>query len=382
MPFAGLKRFLVLTLGFCLVAVASSGCESTQQQVSFPDNMPAAPAATAATAATVAESQPVEEHKQRRPDLPHELSMVSLPTYVIESPDVLLIDAVRLVPLPPYHVKPLDVLGLEVTNTLPTQPIQGFYTVDADGTIFLGPAYGRVQVEGLEIGKVEAAIENQLKLKLQQPFEVRAALVDSRAMQQIRGPHLVEQDGTIRLGTYGSVYVDSMTLDEARKAIQDHLAVYMKNPEISLDVQGFNSKVYYVITDGAGFGEAVARLPITGKISVLDALSQVNGLGPVSSKQRVFLVRPTVKDGHADEEVYRIDWNAVVNRGSTVTNYQVFPGDRIVVKSEPLVTFNNYLTRILNPFNQALGVVGLGDATVRQFQTPIATNGLLTQPGF
>jgi len=173
-----------------------------------------------------------------------------------------------------------------------------------------------------------------------------------------------------------------MTIDEAKKAIQDHLAAYLKNPEISLDVQGFNSKVYYVITDGAGNGEAVSRLPITGKISVLDALSQVNGLGPVADKQLVYLVRPTMVDGHAEEEVYRIDWNGIVNRGRAVTNYQVFPGDRIVVKAAPLVTFNNYLTRVLNPLNQALGIVGLGDSTVRQFQTPIATNGVFTQPGF
>ena len=38
--------------------------------------------------------QAIEKHAPPRSDLPHELNQVSLPTYVIESPDVLLSDAV------------------------------------------------------------------------------------------------------------------------------------------------------------------------------------------------------------------------------------------------------------------------------------------------
>ena len=45
-----------------------------------------------------------------------------------------------------------------------------------------------------------------------------------------------------------------------------------------------NSKVYYIITDGAGSGEQVFRFPVTGSETVLDAISQIGGLPPVSSK--------------------------------------------------------------------------------------------------
>src|SRR6516225_1003029 len=34
--------------------------------------------------------------------IPRELAKVSMPEYVIEPPDILLIDAVRVIPLPPY----------------------------------------------------------------------------------------------------------------------------------------------------------------------------------------------------------------------------------------------------------------------------------------
>src|SRR5262245_28219671 len=42
--------------------------------------------------------------------LPRELAKTSLPPYVVETPDILLIDAVRIVPRPPYRVQPLDSL--------------------------------------------------------------------------------------------------------------------------------------------------------------------------------------------------------------------------------------------------------------------------------
>ncbi|HMC90779.1 MAG TPA: hypothetical protein VKI17_14575, partial [Gemmataceae bacterium] len=48
--------------------------------------------------------------------VPRELAKVTLPTYVIEPPDILLLDAQRLVPVPPYRIAPLDILYVEVTN--------------------------------------------------------------------------------------------------------------------------------------------------------------------------------------------------------------------------------------------------------------------------
>ena len=75
--------------------------------------------------------------------------------------------------------------------------------------------------------------------------------------------------------------------------IEAHLSHFLVRPEVSVDIAGFNSKVFYVITDGAGAGAQVARFPVTGKTTVLDAMSNVNGLSPVSSKHHVYLVRPT-----------------------------------------------------------------------------------------
>ena len=98
-----------------------------------------------------------EEHVCDKP-VPHELSQVPLPPYVIEPPDILVIDALRLVPKPPYRVTPLDVLGIQVTRTLPEKPIVGLYNVETDGTVNLGYQYGMVKIDGMTLEEAKKAI--------------------------------------------------------------------------------------------------------------------------------------------------------------------------------------------------------------------------------
>ena len=69
-----------------------------------------------------------------------------------------------------------------------------------------------------------------------------------------------------------------LTIAEAKTAIEAQLSNYLENPRVSVDVFAYNSQVYYVITEGAGLGDTVVRVPITGNETVLDALAQVKGL--------------------------------------------------------------------------------------------------------
>jgi polysaccharide export outer membrane protein len=300
--------------------------------------------------------------------VPHELAKVSLPPYVIEAPDILLIDAIRLVPRPPYRVEPLDSLALRVTNTLPGEPIQGIFGVEADGTINLGFSYGTVSVAGLTVEQARSAVETRLRSSLKPPFEVNVQVAESRAFQQVRGPHLVRPDGTVSLGVYGSVYVDNMTIPQAREAIEAHLSRTLLNPEISLDVAGFNSKVFYIVAEGGGVaGDQVTRLPVTGKLTVLDAVGLINGLPIQGSNKKIWVARPAPA-GSCEELKLPVDWLGIVRRGETATNYQILPGDRIYVQAAPLVKADAYIARVLSPIERLLGTTLLTTATIQSIQ--------------
>ena len=283
---------------------------------------------------------------------PRELNKVTLATYVVEPPDVLLIDAVKVVPKPPQKIEPLDILTIIVVGTLGDQPISGPFAVEADGTVSLGYSYGSLKVGGLSLNQAREAISEQLKLQLNLP-EVYVTLAESAGKQQINGEHLIGPDGRVNLGTYGNVRVAGMTLAQARAAIEKHLEAFLEEPEVSVDVFSYNSKVYYIITEGAGLGDQILRVPVTGNDMVLDALSQVNGLSRVSSKN-IWVARPA-PDGSDCEQILPVNWDAIVKGGATATNWQLMAGDRLFIAGDRLVALDSFLGKIVAPMERLFG---------------------------
>jgi polysaccharide export outer membrane protein len=293
--------------------------------------------------------------------IPTEINKVSLPPYTVAPPDILFIDAARLVPKPPYRVEPLEVLFIKVSETLPKQPIEGPFVVSPEGTINLGYGYGTVRVGGLTVDQIQAVIRSHLSNVLNNP-QVVVSLAQFRGLQQTRGEHLVRPDGTISLGSYGSIYVAGMTLGQVKCAIEKHLSQYVINPQVAVDVYAYNSQWYYVVFNGGGFGEQVYRLPITGNETVLDAISNLQGMPPQASLRRVWVARPA-PCGHPCDQILMVDWEAVVKGGSTCTNYQIFPNDRVYVDADCFIKADLWLAKVLAPAERILGFTLLGAST-------------------
>ncbi len=149
------------------------------------------------------------------------------------------------------------------------------------------------------------------------------------AVQSVTGQYLVGPDGTINLRKYGVVHIGGKTVADARIAIQNQLKQYLDSPDLSLDVVATNSKVYYIITQEGNSGDKVRRLPVTGNETVLDAISQINGLSQVSSK-KIWIARPG-PHGLQGQQILPIDWDAITQGAQTATNYQIRSGDRVYI---------------------------------------------------
>lgn len=194
--------------------------------------------------------------------------------------------------------------------------------------------------------------------------------------QPVRGQHLVRPDGTIGLGIYGSVAVGGMTLEQAKVAISSLLSTRIRNFDpnnLYVDVLTYNSKFYYIITDGGGYGEQVVRLPFTGSETVLDGIAQIYGLPPVASKGKVWVARrsPTCLAG----QVLPVDWVGITQKGLVDTNYQVMPGDRIYVKADKWISFDAFLAKRFAPLERILGVTLLGSTTVNSIMGRSVSGG-------
>ncbi|MFM8274335.1 MAG: polysaccharide biosynthesis/export family protein [Gemmata sp.] len=299
--------------------------------------------------------------------VPKELNKASLPPYVVETPDVLQIDAVRVIPLPPYRLEPLDVLYLSSENVFEQAPLTGLFPIDPDGTVNLGPRYGgAVKVADMTTEEAQRVIQEQVR-KTAKMGNVTVSLAQSRGVQQISGQHIVRPDGTVSLGAYGSVYVAGLSLAQAKQAIEAHLSKYLYRPEVAVDVYAYNSKFYYVITDFAGNGEQVTRLPHTGNETVLDAVSLIGGLSAVSSKH-IWVARPAPTEC-GNDQILPVDWCGITRSGQVKTNYQIMPSDRVYILSQPLTKFDTYLARSLAPVQRVLGVSLLATSVGNQFRS-------------
>lgn len=291
--------------------------------------------------------------------VPRELDMVSLPPYTIEPPDILMINAIKVVPKSPHKLEPFDALLIRVLGTIPGEFIADAFVIDPEGNVDMGPSYGKVKVVGLTVDESQAAIQRHLSQVLADP-QVSVSLALSSGAQQIVGEHLVGPDGRVNLGTYGSVYVVGMTLDEARMAIEQQLVPYLEDPQVVVDVFAYNSKKYYVITQGAGFGDNVDEFPITGNETVLDAVARIGGLSQLSSK-KIWIARPA-PNGVGCEQVLPVNWDDITLGASTATNYQLMPKDRLFIAEDPYLRFDNVVRKLTAPFERIFGFVSLGTA--------------------
>jgi polysaccharide biosynthesis/export protein len=312
-----------------------------------------------------------------QPTAPRELTKVILPPYRIEPPDVLQIDAVRVIPKFPYKLRLLDSLVIQVTGTLPDAPIGGTYVIEPSGAINLGNPYGLVRVQGMTVEEAKQAIESQLRQTLREPV-VTVSMGEIAGKQQISGQHLVAQDGTVTLGIYGNVLVVGQTIPEAKATIEHFLSSSLQDPEISVEVFAYNSKNYYIITQGAGLGDGVSKFPVTGNDTVLDAIAQINGLTSISST-KIWIARPgRTPDGQ--DQILPVDWIGLSQRGDPITNYQLLPGDRLYVAEDKLVTTDNFLAKLISPIERVFGITLLGASTVFQFKN--GGNGTGNGSGF
>ena len=337
---------------------------------------------------------------------PRELVKTALPPYMIEPPDILLVEAVPRGASLKYD-----------------QPISGSHLVRPDGTISLG-RYGAVKVGGLTVSQAREAIAELLKTKIAykatgevfvllnkevDQFEVPEGTTIKVGGQEFITPQTYQVRGPNAKGFAGEEPARPLKKKETSDGIfwEFSLPVQAKEAgpkgnvrptkdgtipgwippageikrveireeftgggefdirDLNVDVLAYNSKFYYIITDGGGLGFQLFKFPIMGSETVLDALSNIYGVPAVADPHKIWLARRA--PGNCGV-VMPLDWAGII-KGGTNTNYQLFPGDRIFVQSDHWIRGENWLAKRLAPFERLLGVTLLGSQTVNSIKS-------------
>jgi RNA polymerase sigma factor (sigma-70 family) len=179
------------------------------------------------------------------------------------------------------------------------------------------------------------------------PDMLMVEVLEALPGRPISGERLVRPDGKISLGFYGDVYVAGLTVPEVKEKIVLHLRKFISEEALGLgerdengaerkrpapkdsdrvfvDVTAYNSKNYYVL----GMVVSPGRFVVTGHETILDAICYAGGLTPEADHDRVVLYR-VEKGGVLRSLPIAID--QIMMGDDPTTNYQLLPGDRLVV---------------------------------------------------
>jgi RNA polymerase sigma factor (sigma-70 family) len=198
-----------------------------------------------------------------------------------------------------YVVEPPDVLVVEVLEALPGRPISGERLVRPDGKISLG-FYGDVYVAGLTVPEIKEKVVRHLQKYL--GAETLGLLETDRVL----GEPVIDAKAR------GARSIDPRDSDR-----------------VFVDVTAYNSKCYYVLGEVFTPG----RFPVKGIETVLDVVNLAGGLTPAADRKGVVLYRHGPSGGPL--RTMRVDIEQITMGDDLSTNYQLQFGDRLVVPRNP-----------------------------------------------
>ncbi len=145
------------------------------------------------------------------------------------------------------------------------------------------------------------------------------------------GDQEVKVDGSVDLGRYGRIRVSGMTVEQIEVAVNEQILSVSGDREV-VNVQLLESNAAEVYVLGA-VGSPGA-FDIKGNETVLDVILMAGGLTSKASPCDIILVRPT---GDCEcRIVQRVCFRQITQLGDVTTNYQIQPGDRVVVGERTL----------------------------------------------
>ena len=113
-------------------------------------------------------------------------------------------------------------------------------------------------------------------------------------------------------------------------------------------------------------------MPCTGTETVLDAIQFVGGFLATAETKDIRLVRPA--RGGKPARVYKVDFAAIQEKGDLASNFQLFPGDRLIVGRNEVVKKTTEIDRLAAPIQSIAGSLLQEAFMLRALQFATAEN--------
>jgi len=139
---------------------------------------------------------------------------------------------------------------------------------------------------------------------------------------------------------------------QAKCVVEKHLSEYLLNPQIPSTCSPYKARCSTSFSTAAA--SANASLPAGHRQrNRARRLGYVQGWPPFPHASHLAGPAFTVHNGC--NQILPVDWKAITMAGPTGTNYKSSPATAVYVSADCLITFDNYLVKVLAPWNVSWG---------------------------
>jgi len=167
---------------------------------------------------------------------------------------------------------------------------------------------------------------------------------------EVSGQYAINAEGKIQYGFVGDIKIAGMTKDEAAKTIKERLAEFIINPEITVIISGYNSKIVYVVGEVGRPGKIFMR---GDTISVREALIEAGLPLLTGSMKESALITPSDQQKKIMKK--RVDVYALVYQGDLRHNLIMYPGDILFIPPTMLTKVMRAIQPVAAPIGTAAG---------------------------
>jgi protein involved in polysaccharide export with SLBB domain len=222
----------------------------------------------------------------------------------------------------------------------------------------LGSADNGMKVGELSMAELKTPVEHRLAPEDQiqvVAWDVPEFLSGSPAggVRNAGFTYVVHADGTIDLPLLGVVGVGGLSVNEARRKVEDELRRFVKEPKVGLTVTSYNSRKILVLGEVTRPGLVLNPGPA---LSLAEALAQAGGSVPLSADtSNIYVIR-----GALDEpKVTRVPLDSAVAM-SQAQHIWLQSRDVIFVNSQKITDWNRFMTQIFPSITDYLLLKSLG----------------------
>jgi len=142
--------------------------------------------------------------------------------------------------------------------------------------------------------------------------------------------YVVRPDGKVSFQLIGEVDTTGLTVSQFTKVLQEKLAKYIVNPQISVNIVQLGTTRVYV------FGEVnkPGLYELQKSHNLLDAVGIANGFTKDAAKKNVFLIRRDKQN-----EPIKLNLNDLLTKGDVSQNYVLGEGDVVYLTSNGRIDF-------------------------------------------